>query len=235
MSKEHPPIPAIEVRATFNPSERIRDVLQNLLDPGLDIKTKESLHATFLLKSWRRRVMDQEYYVNAEHEQDSAIRKATKSFEGLSKNPLKLRTEFKAQMPKNGSRMARFFFSPVPSAVAISTSNILTTIPSIEPLFEPQGTRQKIDYASLQNMVYTEIPLEMLGTPAHITSSFHNEQKKIAERPDLISHYSALSKGLAIRAISFSTEPIVSTPPKTLAELKERLDASTEPPLQESA
>ncbi|MBC7868743.1 hypothetical protein H7X69_01000 [Candidatus Saccharibacteria bacterium] len=83
-----PMTPAVEVRTTFIPSERLRDALVDFLDPNLDPQTKESLRAAFLFRSFYRRVIERQNYYR--RERDGSVYRASARFAALPRIPVLL-------------------------------------------------------------------------------------------------------------------------------------------------
>lgn len=132
MSEKLPMIPVVEVRETFTPSELLRSELRRFISPELDTRTAESLRATFLFKSWRRRVMRVEEYRGFEQDRGGSVYQATKLFEKLPRMPIPLLPDAIIEDGGDEARFSRIFFKASLGQPIVQAGRILDAIPSIE-------------------------------------------------------------------------------------------------------
>ena len=146
-----PIMPVVEVRETFTPSERLRDAIVDFLDPSLDNQVKESLRATFLFRSWRRRVMDKERYFR---ERNGTLHEAPLQFGALPHDNILLNgaTGF-------DSKAGRIIVRSRPSKVVLEAYNILNSIPTVE--------EERVDIGE-STVFYMDIAQKSLASPNEI-------------------------------------------------------------------
>lgn len=156
MEKPIPVTPVVEVRETFTPSERLRDALADYLDPVLDQRTRESLQATFLFKSWRRRVIERQKYYLEEHDRAGAVHDASLRFAALPRASIPLTGQVGMV---HGERADRVVVRTKISGLVTRAHEILNTIPT-----------EEIDAGSLDDkyLFYVEIAKKSLGSRADI-------------------------------------------------------------------
>jgi hypothetical protein len=136
------PIPVIEVRETFTPSEPLRDVLAGLLDPNLSPDQHTSLRASFLFKSYRRRLIDlTKYYHKVTPRFDSEerpveiahiVRDAAVDFRKLSLLRIGLANPLLQYTPPENSKERIIFVAKEDQSSVESINNVLSGIPTIE-------------------------------------------------------------------------------------------------------
>lgn len=169
MNEVIPVRPVMEVRETFTLSEQLRDALVNFLDPELDQKTRESLRAAFLFKSWYRRLLDKDQYNFYERDRNGYVDQATREFADLPDKPIL----FNGQVDMLDSRIGsvRIVLHPRQSGLVSVSHNILSAIPSIERL--PVG-------AETDNRLYVEIAKQSLASSVRLSAArFALQQKTI--------------------------------------------------------
>lgn len=156
MEKPIPITPVVEVRETFTPSERLRNALVDYLDPALDRRTIESLRATFLFKSWRRRVIERNEYYLHEHDKAGAVHDASLRFAALPRVSIPLTGQVGMVYGENWDRI---IVRTQDSPVVTQAYEILNTIPTAE--IESGSPDDK-------NIFYVEIAKKSLARRADI-------------------------------------------------------------------
>lgn len=122
-----------------------------LIDPGLSKLDKESLRATFLFKSWRRRMMDPTMYHRYERDSDGKVRAAQLSFRALRANVLQFDGRIGVVGPPRASTRLAFYAREDTNLVMIN--DLLDTIPSVE---DTEKARQG------SNLLYIDIATNSL-------------------------------------------------------------------------
>lgn len=171
-------IPVIEVRETFTPSDRLRDVLlESLIDPGLDRRTKESLRATFLFKSWRRRVMSRDEYYFHEHERQGTIYEASQKFKSAEKKQIMFDGEIGLSRGRRGNRLA---FKAIDGSQLLMANEILDSVPTAEDAVN--STRGK-------DIFFVDIPeRDIVKGPRQIADGLQEIHEQLVH-PAVMRHY----------------------------------------------
>jgi hypothetical protein len=171
-------IPVIEVRETFTPSDRLRDILlETLIDPELDRRTKESLRATFLFKSWRRRVMSRDDYYYNEREKHGTIYEAHQRLKSAEKRPLMFNGELGLSRGRRGNRLA---FKAIDSSQLLMANEILDSVPTIEDAVN--STRGK-------DIFFVDIPeRNIVKSPRQIADGLQEIHEQLVH-PAVMRHY----------------------------------------------
>jgi hypothetical protein len=104
-------------------------VMDCLIDPGVSKLHQESLRATFLFKSWRRRVMDPTIYHRYERDGNGPVRAAGLGFHALRANVLQFDGRIGVGPPKLSTR---FVFYVQEDTNLVKVNDILDSISTIE-------------------------------------------------------------------------------------------------------
>lgn len=189
MSEVIPIRPVVEVRETFTPSERLRDALVDFLDPNLNNETKESLRAAFLFKSWRRRVMERDHYLQ---ERDGRVSIAAARFVLLASHQILLNGEV-AFDNKHITNRLTVRARPNNEAV-VRASDILDRVPSSE--YQYETAEEIIDQRSL---FYLDIAKnDQMAQPNDIVDAI-DKLRAMVVHPAVGRHYSLTPKDLIVR------------------------------------
>ena len=189
MSEVIPIRPVVEVRETFTPSERLRDALMDFLDPNLDEDTKESLRAAFLFKSWRRRVMERDHYLQ---ERDGRVSIAAARFALLASHHILLNGEV-ALDNKHPTNRLTVRARPNNEAV-VRASDILNRVPSSE--YQHETTVEIIDRRSL---FYLDIAKNSQMAPLNDIVDAIDKLRGMVVHPAIGRNYSLTPKDLIVR------------------------------------
>lgn len=145
---------AVEIRETFKPSVQLNSTLEAFLNFQKLSQYNESHQATFLFKSWHRRLLKQSSFYSPGREYDFSYRDAAMDFARLPAIPMPLEADVRLFQPKRGARMARLALKPAQTRFSRHALSILDTIPTEEAA--------ETDYDK-QDLLYVEIDREDLA------------------------------------------------------------------------
>ncbi len=182
MSEMPRPSPAVEIRATFTPGERIRNLVIDLLDPSkVDRRTRESLRAALLFSSYRRRLIAQDVYDETEVERHGSVKQAIDKFEKLRR--LRIGTDATVSLERVApdARTLRLFMRPLPGASLDKVDDIMSSIPSSE-YFDP-GRPLPPD------LFFVELQTAHMASLGDMKRVVDREQKVLQKDPSLRAEY----------------------------------------------
>ncbi len=189
--------PVIEVRETFTPSERLRDALVDFLDPNLDIETKESLRAAFLFKSWRRRVMEKDHYLQ---ERNGRVSIAAARFALLASHHILLNGEVAVDNKRMVSRLT--VRARPNSEVVVRASDILNRVPSSK--YQYETAEEVIDQRSL---FYLDIANNnQMASPNDVVDAI-DKLRAMVVHPAVARNYNLTPKELIVRDTMANYQP----------------------------
>jgi hypothetical protein len=136
---------AIEIRATLTPSERLRDGLGKLLDGSkISYSERNRLQGSFVLKSYRRHLIDETVFRMDYEHSESMVKEAEKAFKGLPARTAFAFEAIAAEQTEQESRDApgpfRLELTAAPNQLGLLVANKALSeihIPSIQPQPRP--------------------------------------------------------------------------------------------------
>lgn len=146
---------AVEVRETFKPSVQLTRALEAFLSFQSLSNQPESQQATFLLRSWRRKVMKQSTFYHPGREVDRSFREAAKEFASLPNIPIFFDNDLKLFLGRRGSSMARLALRPKLTPFVQHALGILDSVPNDGLETDP----------SKANLLYVEINRDDIAQP----------------------------------------------------------------------
>lgn len=158
MSEVIPIRRVVELRYDLIPSDQLRDILVGFLDSDLDSKTKQSLQAAMLFKSYRRRIIDSETYYR--HEMDSTVRDASIRFNALPRRPVLL--DGGVGVGYN-HKVGRIFVRSRKKDSVSEANEILESIPTID--HKSETSAEILDQI---DRFYIELPKSSIASPFQV-------------------------------------------------------------------